>query len=250
MPADLDRVIIMPVERCLYGRAVEFARYAFEATDGELAVRNPVMTGPIDCANYILGTMRLMEWIIQQPAALHRLLDIVTDVLIDVIGKLRQAVGGKLCPDHCVCLDRGFALCSEVRTLISTDAYAEFEEPYLRRIGNVFGQYMIHSCGAWERTLPLDMQDENLMMVNFQTREMDLKKVYEYTKGSLSLCVGRSVNLDERYTWPDEYSFYRHLMLSFTAPVPIAFMISDLEGYHKALEETNGGPSGMFGRLQ
>lgn len=43
------------------------------------------------------------------------------------------------------------------------------------------------------------MDDPNLMLINFQTKEMNLKKVYEATRGNLSMLVGRSINLAEKY---------------------------------------------------
>jgi hypothetical protein len=58
--------------------------------------------------------------------------------------------------------------------------------------------------------------------------------------------VRRSFNLGDKYLFPDEVSFYRHLMLSFTEPVPLCFVIQDLEGYLAEQEELKGGPAGMF----
>ena len=193
-----------------------------------------------------LGTMTLMKWVYDEPKALHRLLDIITDVIIDMIKKLQSASEGKLCPDQCGCLPYGFALCSEVRHLISANVYNEFESPYLRKIGRECGTYMLHSCGTWERMLPIDIQDKNLMMVHFQTKEMDLKKVYDLTKGNISLCVGQSINLGEKYLWPNESSFYRYLMTAFPAPVPLAFTIGNIESYLAVQDELKGGTLGMF----
>lgn len=248
-PTDLAKLTRVPLEQCMTGRAIDFAAYAHEVTGGELAVRNPVTTGPIDSANYILGTMQLMQWIYDAPQALHDLLAQITESIVDIIHRLQAATGGMLCPDHCVCLPRGFALCSEVRHLLSADAYAEFEAPYLRSIGQQCGPYMIHSCGTWERMLPLDMTDDNLMMVHFQTREMNLKKVWEHTQGQLSLYVGPSVDLSETYTWPSETDFYRHLMSAFPQSVPLSFSIGNLQSYMTAQQELQGGTAGMFRRV-
>ena len=215
-PRDLIHLKLRQIETSWIGRAIEFAEYAYAATQGELAIRNPVMAGPIDNANLILGTMRLMQWIYDEPKALHELLEQITDMLVVIIHKLQKVTEGALCPDHCWCLPRGFALCSEVRHLISASMYEEFESPYLRRIGRQCGPYMIHSCGTWERMLPVDIKDENLIMINFQTKEMNLKKVYDYTQGKLSLYVGESINLGDQYTWPCETDFYRYFDVCFS----------------------------------
>jgi hypothetical protein len=245
-PGDLNRIKVRAIEDSWIGRAVEFAQYARAVTGGALAIRNPVMTGPIDSANYILGSMQLMRWLHDEPQALHQLLEQITDIMIEIIHALQQAAGGALCPDHCICLPRGFALCSEVRSLLSATMYEEFESPYLRRIGQECGRYMIHSCGTWERTLPVDIKDENLMMVNFQTKEMNLRKVYDYTQGKLSLYVGESINLGDQYLWPCETDFYRHLMTAFPKAVPLSFTIKNAQNYLQAQEELGGSTAGMF----
>jgi hypothetical protein len=238
--------LFYPIGESWVGRAVEFAQYARAVTGGALAIRNPVMTGPIDSANYILGSMQLMRWIHDEPQALHQLLERITGIMIEIIHALQQAAGGALCPDHCTCLPRGFNLCSEVRSLLSVSTYEEFESPYLRRIGRECGCYMIHSCGTWERTLPVDIKDENLMMVNFQTKEMNLQKVYDYTHGKLSLYVGESINLGDQYLWPCETDFYRYLMTAFPEAVPLSFSIKNGQDYLRAQEELGGGTAGMF----
>jgi hypothetical protein len=245
-PGDLSRLRLRSIEESMIGRAIEFAEYARAVTGGALAIRNPVMTGPIDGANYILGTMLLMQWIYDEPKALHELLEQITEMIISIVHRLQEAAGGELCPDHCTCLPHGFALCSEVRSLLSAGMYEEFESPYLRRIGQKCGPYMIHSCGTWERVLPIDMKDENLMMVNFQTKEMDLEKVFEYTQGKLSLYVGESINLGERFLWPRETDFYRYLMSAFPKMVPLSFSIKNMDSYLQAQQELQGGTEGMF----
>ncbi|MEK9137750.1 MAG: uroporphyrinogen decarboxylase family protein, partial [Bacteroidota bacterium] len=43
----------------------------------------PVMTGPFDTVNYLLGTTTLMEWVYTEPLVVHGLLDKVTAVIIE-----------------------------------------------------------------------------------------------------------------------------------------------------------------------
>jgi len=204
-------------------------------------MHNPVMTGPIDTANYVMGTMRLMEWLYDYPQSVHALLRIITDQLIKLILSMKEAVNGNICPECSTCLPCGYSFCSEVRHFISKDAYDEFEAPYLRQISETCGLYAYHSCGTFERMLEIDMKDENLMYINFQTKEMDLKKVYELTGGRLSLAVGRSINLHERYIFPDAYSFYTHLFTEFPGPAPVEVSVNEIEAFLKALEATKGG---------
>lgn len=245
---DIDNLKIKPTDEILYGRSIEFAEYARLVTDGQLSVRNPVMTGPIDTANYILGTMKLMEWIYDEPDTLHRLLFMITDNLISTIWKLQAAVEECLCPDHSFCITKGFALCSEIRSLISSEAYNEFEAPYLKQIGEACGPFMIHSCGTWERTLNSVLENTKIMMINFQIKEMDIQKIITITKGNLSMKIGRSINLGEKYTWKDAASFFRHVIKNLPEVVPLEMDINtdDINTFINVQSELHGGKSGMF----
>jgi hypothetical protein len=244
--SDIDRIKVVPLRNCFYGNSLKFAKFAREATNGQLAVRNPVMTGPIDTANYILGTMRLMEWFYDEPAALHKLLKMITDTLIEFIKEFQNIVGGDYAPEGSSCLPGGFSLCSEVRSLISAEIYEEFEAPYLRQIGKECGIYMIHSCGTWERALPSVMQDPNIVLVNFQCKEMDLKKVIEITKGKLSLSIGISQNLGDKYTWPDRKSFYKYVITNLNESIPCEIIIDNLGDWIEAKNELGEKFAGMF----
>ena len=243
-PKDVENLRVKPVEDCMYGNAVPFMKYAYESTEGQLATHNPVMTGPIDTANYIMGTTRLMEWIYDYPQSLHSLLDIITEQLIKLILSMQAAVGGNICPECASCLPCGYSFCSEVRHLISKETYDEFEAPYLRRISETCGLYAYHSCGTYERVLETDMRDNNLMLVNFQTKEMDLKKVHGITGGRLSLSVGRSVNLHERYMFPDNDAFYNHFFNEFPGPAPVEVSVNDVDTFINVFETTKGGKLG------
>ena len=112
----------------LYGNSAKFAKFAREATNGQLAVRNPVMTGPIDTANYILSAMRLMEWFYDEPAALHKLLKMITDTLIEFIKEFQNIVGG-LCPGRIFLFTRRIFIMFRSEIVISAEIYEEPEAP-------------------------------------------------------------------------------------------------------------------------
>jgi len=105
----------------MYSTAVEYVRYAREATAGVLPIRAPVMTGPLDTANYLLGTTVLMEWVYTQPDVLHGLLAKITDVVAKTTAALHEAAGGRVEPSLLWCMRGGPDICSECRALISTE---------------------------------------------------------------------------------------------------------------------------------
>jgi hypothetical protein len=210
--AVVDRIVPGPIRTSMYWGAVEWVRYARRATAGRFPFRNAVMCGPLDLANYLLGTTRLMEWMYTEPATVHRLLDKVTGVIIDMVRALREAAGGTLHPLHFGCLANLFDLCSECRSLVSAEMFAEYDAPYLRRIGQALGPYAIHSCGSWERTIPTSLGDPQLKGMNGQVRENDLRDLCRLAVGRVVLSIGPSCNLAERYTWPDRASFLRYVL--------------------------------------
>lgn len=215
LPADANlvaQVTPSPLETSRYWGAVEWVRYARQATGGTVPFRNPVMTGPLDTANYLLGTTTLLEWLYTEPETVHRLLDTVTEVLIALLAALAEAGGGALRPHHGYPAPGGFDLCSEVRSLISTEAYENFEAPYLRRLGARLGCFGVHSCGSWERTLPSVRRDGFIRVMHGQSKENDLPTLCRLAGGKIALAIGRSADLDKRYLWPDLESFLRHVL--------------------------------------
>lgn len=211
-PALVAQVTPSPLQTSRYWEAVEWIRYARAATGGTLPFRNPVMTGPLDTANYLLGSTTLLEWLYTEPETVHRLLDTVTEVLVAMLAAISEAAGGALRPHHGYPSPGGFDLCSEVRSLISTEAYEQFEAPYLRRLGERRGCFGVHSCGSWERTLPSVLRNGYLRVMHGQSKENDLPTLCRLAAGKIALAIGRSADLDTRYLWPDLESFLRHVL--------------------------------------
>ncbi len=215
LPADtalIAQIAPAPLEASRYWGAVEWIRYAREATGGTVPFRNPVMTGPLDTTNYLLGSTTLLEWLYTEPETVQHLLDTVTEVLIAMLAALSEAAGGALRPHHGYPSPGGFDLCSEVRSLISTGAYEQFEAPYLRRLGERLGCFGVHSCGSWERTLPSVLRDGFIRVMHGQSKENDLATLCRLAGGKIALAIGRSADLDKRYLWPDLESFLRHIL--------------------------------------
>ena len=216
-----------PLENSLYWGAVEWIRYSRSVTKGLFNFRIPVMTGPLDTANYLLGTTTLMEWIYSEPAALHQLLDKITKVIMGMIRALREAAGGTLYPETFLCMRGGFSLGSECRSIISREHFEEFEVPYLRRIGETLGTYGIHSCGSWERTISSAIEDPNLRAMHGQVKENDLALLCQLSAGRMTFAIGPSVNLSERYTWPDMKSFYAYVLENTPATQPMEIWVAE-----------------------
>ena len=236
-----------PLAECMYHKAIDYARYIHEAAGGELAVRSPILTGPLDTANYLLGTTALMGWVYEEPEALKKLLDIITDTLIEVINLYQEAVSGHTAPDLVPCAGKGYLVCSEVRHLISLETYCEFEAPYLRRIGEACGPFAVHACGNMERTIRATLGDPNIFAADFQSRETDIALALSETQNKLSFNIRKTFCYEE-YEWPDDESYYRYLFNTIKEPAPVCFMIYDIEAYRNVWDEL-GGANTMFRKL-
>ncbi len=225
-PILIDAILPKPIKSSRYYGAIEWIRYAREATGG-IECRFPVMTGPIDTANYLLGTTTLLEWVYTQPETLHWLLEKITAVIIEMISAIKEAAGGTVHSHHFVCTRGGFDFCSEVRSLISLETYEEFEAPYLRKIGEALGPYGIHSCGNWERTIPSAIADPNLRVMNGQIKENDLTTLCKLADGKITLSIGPSVCVHDRFMWENMESFHRHIKETVPPTQPFEISISE-----------------------
>jgi len=226
-PSFVDGIDPKPAETSMYWGAVEWIRYARAATDGRFEFRGPVMTSAFDTANYLLGTTVLMEWVYAQPETLHRLLEKLTAVIIEMLSALREAAGSSLHGDALSCMRGAFCLCSECRSLVSKGVYEEFEAPYLRKIGEALGPFGIHSCGSWERTVESAIDDPNLRAMAGQIRENDLEELCSIAGGRMTFSIGRSVNVHSRYMWPDLRSFLEFVVQTAPPGQPLEISLSE-----------------------
>ena len=228
-PVAIAAIQPRPLEVSMYWAAVEYVRYARAAAAGCLPARAPVMTGPLDTANYLLGSTVLLEWVYTEPKALKALLATLTDAIVRMLQALREAGGGRLDPQLVWCMRGGPDLCSELRAIISADIYEEFEAPCLREIGRRFGPLAIHSCGSWERTVPSVCADPGLRALNGGSREVDVAELCRLANGRLTLSIYRSQNCHERCLWPDNEAFWSHILGTVPLSQPFEVTVPEQE---------------------
>ncbi len=233
---------VQPIQSSIYWNAVEWMKYVRSSLGGDLPFRNPVMTGPIDTANYLLGTTTLLEWVYTEPNTLHKLLQKVTDAIIEMINALKEAAVVTPRAHHIGCGRGGFDLCSEVRSLVSMSIYEEFEAPYLMQIGEKVGTFGAHSCGSWERTVPSILSNPYLRFMNGQIKENDLEELCKQAQGHILLSINPSINVHDRYMWPDLESYFSHVLKTVPEDQPCEVFVSedDLPMLARLHEEIRG----------
>ena len=251
-PAVIDDIEPRPIQESMYWGAVEWLRYARAATEGKLAFRMPVMTGPLDTANYLLGSTTLFEWVHTHPDTVHRLMDKIARVEVAFIRALQSAVGGVIHSHHLTCTWGGYELCSECRSIVSAKCYEEFEAPRLKLMGEPLGPYGIHACGSWERTVPSALADPNLRVMNGQVKENDLSQLCRLAAGKVTFSIGASSSLDEKYLFPDRESFFAYMLDTVPPSQPLELSLSETEiplWNHLCNRERQRFGCNSFGRL-
>lgn len=232
LPPDPDAIaacVPRPLETSRYWGAVAFLRYARAVTGGRLPFRGPIMTGPFDTANYLLGSTVLLEWVYTEPEAVQVLLARLTQVIGDMVTALREAAGGTLHAHHLVCTRGGHDFASECRAIVSREVYETFEAPCLRRLGDRLGPYAIHSCGEWARTLPSAHRDPNLRAMNGQVKENNLTELCALADGAVTLSIHQSINLAEPYLFDSRLDFFSYLLERTPATQPLETAIGEEE---------------------
>jgi len=118
------------------------------------------MGGPLTCASFMLGPDRLLRFMRKEPEAVHRLMEINTQNLINYM---------EACNEHGVGCSVGdsFASCS----IISPAYFREFVKPYLKRIADWQIRHRgsagnLHICGdsraIWEDMAQLGFSSVSL----------------------------------------------------------------------------------------
>jgi hypothetical protein len=111
---------------------------------------------PIDTATLIWQTDSFLLACYDEPETVHRVLGMVTDVIIEFSMAQLEAIGPNPArPGHNACLSRsrgrlaGIGLSDDLATVVSPDIYARFSRPYNERIAKALGGLVVHSCGVW-----------------------------------------------------------------------------------------------------
>ena len=109
--------------------------------------------GGINVAADLMGVSELLVAMLTQPEALHRLLDLIQETYLELIGLETEACGGL---EHMTTTDffAGWAPmgwkghCSDdISAMIAPDLYREFSLPYHARVYERYGCGGLHNCG-------------------------------------------------------------------------------------------------------
>ena len=212
--AQVDHLKLKPLNECPWlSRGREVIRYFHDSTEGRYHIPHMVTTGPCDTVNYATGSTALLCGFYVNPKAVHALLRMATDIIIDDILAYKKVVGERVVSDHSHLLDGCFCICSEIRSQFSAEHYEEFEAPYLRQIGEAVGPLHVHVSGPIEQSLPATLADENIKHIKFWVKDCDLKTVVDLIGDRVSFDLFRNDCMPS-LAFESPTAFYRYIFES------------------------------------
>ena len=124
-----------------------------ENTPDDFLISPPNIQGPFNIAHTLVGSDLFME-MVERPHLVHRLMQLVTDALIEAIPLFQQWIGvERLSPtpgfSYCIASTESQCFVAECScNLISSEYYREFVLPYDKQLNVHFGPLAIHPCSG------------------------------------------------------------------------------------------------------
>ncbi len=139
-------------------------------------IRFAVARGPLNIATFLMGTTEFLTAIKTDPDAMHRLLTLITDYLVDWIAVQREAFPT---------ID-GILLLDDIVGFVSRRDFETFGLPYLRRADDTdVTVKFFHNDAPCKASAPL-LADAGINLLNFGVQHT-LSEMREWTGGRIAL---------------------------------------------------------------
>lgn len=140
-----------------YRKLLEFTRLLVEENDGSYLVSHTLMRGPIDLVGAVLGHTGLCLAIYDSPDALKDLLDVTTEVLLEVARGQQEIIPpfhGGYCTRYGIWAPGTVAYTQcDLSALLSAKTYAELVLPFEEKICRRFDYSLIHLHSGYLHTV-------------------------------------------------------------------------------------------------
>ncbi|MBP1646619.1 MAG: hypothetical protein H6Q30_64 [Bacteroidetes bacterium] len=193
------------------GRILDHTKYFLEQTASTFPIRLADTQGPLDSAALIMGHNNFFLAMQTHPEEVHRLLEMVTDLIIAFAGAQRELVrtsGAEFIPSMFqpwIPDGYGLSVANDECVMISAEMHDEFSVPYLNRISEAFGGVYIHSCGNWTHQLQSLKKVINLRGVEFGASETPIGPVAEVLGGKTVMACRIGLNRENRFPSMPEF---------------------------------------------
>ncbi len=163
---DTTPVHLTPIGR----RNLEMIEYFLEKTRGMVPMCLPDVQSPINNATSIVPVQELFYAIVDEPEQVQALLFRLADLCIEYFQRAKALIGDALVmPGHGFPSSgafTGIGVSDDVLPMLDADTCRTLLLPAQRRIAEAFGGYAFHSCGNWEKKIPVVREMHALRMVD------------------------------------------------------------------------------------
>lgn len=207
-PEDVERLNPLPYDEGRIGEGLRRYEMVCERVNGPVYLRPPDMQGPLSTSSLVWQQDAFLMAMRDEPAAVHKVLDIVTDYLIGLVRYVRSRYKQTIEPFWPLIgmpTDVGCSITEDFMPLISGDMYREFGLPYTRRMAEAFGGICIHCCGNWRQHLDAIAEVPGLVAMDICYPESDPAQVFERLPQNVAFTWGVSTRGSARMPHFDEF---------------------------------------------
>jgi uroporphyrinogen decarboxylase-like protein len=193
------------------GRMLDYTRYFIEETGGRYPIRMSDIQGPIDSTALILGHNNFLMAMYTNPAAVHRLLQQVTDLTIAFVRAQREiaySLGCEFIPSMFqpwIPDGLGISVSNDECVMMSAQMHDEFNVPYLNQLSEAFGGIYVHSCGKWTHQFPSLAKIRNLRGHEFGASEATFEPVLKHFGGKIVLACRVGLHRDLKFRGMNDF---------------------------------------------
>ena len=175
-------------------KAIEYLQFFKEKLPEWIHIYLPDTLGPFEIAHSVYGDNIFYE-IYDDPSFIHYLLDLCTEIYIQVTEKLKKVIGeerGSCYHGHALVRgiylrNGGTRISEDSATLISPKHIDEFVIPYDKKALNAFGGGFVHFCGENDYLLESFLKLDEVRAINLGNPEMydfdiTMQKFVDYRK--------------------------------------------------------------------
>ena len=192
-------------------KAIEYLQFFKEELPEWIQVYLPDTLGPFEIAHSVYGDNIFYE-IYDDPSFIHYLLDLCTELYIQVTEKLKKVIGEEresCCHGHALVRgiymrNGGTRISEDSATLISPKHIDEFVIPYDKKALNAFGGGFVHFCGKNDYLLESFLKLKEVRAINLGNPEMfdfdtTMQKFIDYKKCYFGLWPKKDKETLEEY---------------------------------------------------
>jgi hypothetical protein len=195
------------LDRCnLLQQVLETTEYFNTQTRGQVAIAATDTQSALSTLSLICDTTWMLTEAWTYPEDFHRVLNDITDTIIDFTRLQRALCSKPVQPGHTMwspTIGQGISVSDDLLALVGSSFYREFGLPYDEKLGQALGGIGVHSCGCWNHNFDAVKTLKSIRMVDlavsydFDPSPLDPNKVVQGFAGA-NIAVQARCNPEDR----------------------------------------------------